>query len=174
LASGVLEWGLPSDKLLLVKDGQTLTLGSLQLQPFTVPHDAREPLQLRCSDGASSLGVLTDLGHGSDHVVQALQACQALLLECNHDSELLAQSAYPPFLKKRIAGPLGHLSNSESAQLASALNHSGLNLLVAAHLSERNNRPDMAQAVLSLALGCGIDDIPVADPLEGTPWYTVQ
>jgi phosphoribosyl 1,2-cyclic phosphodiesterase len=114
------------------------------------------------------------LGHGSDHVVQALQACQALLLECNHDSELLAQSAYPPFLKKRIAGPLGHLSNSESAQLASALNHSGLNLLVAAHLSERNNRPDMAQSVLSLALGCGIDDIPVADPLEGTPWYTVQ
>jgi len=174
LASGVLEWGLPSDKLLLVKDGQTLTLGSLQLQPFTVPHDAREPLQLRCSDGASSLGVLTDLGHGSNHVVQALQTCQALLLECNHDSELLAQSAYPPFLKKRIAGPLGHLSNSESAQLASALNHSGLNLLVAAHLSERNNRPDMAQAVLSLALGCGIDDIPVADPLEGTPWYTVQ
>jgi len=97
-----------------------------------------------------------------------------LLLECNHDSELLAQSAYPSFLKKRIAGPLGHLSNNESAQLASALNHSGLNLLVAAHLSERNNRPDIAQTVLAAALGCSASDIPVADPLHGTPWHTVQ
>ena len=174
LASGVLGWGLPNEQLQLVKDGQTLTLGSLQLHPFTVPHDAREPLQLRCSDGASSLGVLTDLGHGSDHVVEALQNCQALLLECNHDSEMLAQSAYPSFLKKRIAGPLGHLSNNESAHLASALQHKGLNLLVAAHLSERNNRPDMAQTVLAAALGCSASDIPVADPLNGTPWYTVQ
>jgi phosphoribosyl 1,2-cyclic phosphodiesterase len=174
LASGVLEWGLPSDQLHFAKDGQPISLGALQLQPFTVPHDAREPLQLRCSDGAHSLGVLTDLGHGSDHVVQALQACHALLLECNHDSELLSQSAYPSFLKKRIAGPLGHLSNAESAQLASALRHDGLNLLVAAHLSERNNRPDMAQTVLSLALDCAPEDIPVADPLNGTPWYTVH
>ena len=106
--------------------------------------------------------------------MQALQACQALLLECNHDSELLAQSAYPPFLKKRISGPLGHLSNNESAHLATALQHKGLNLLVAAHLSERNNRPDMAQAVLAAALGCSATDIPVADPLHGTPWYTVH
>lgn len=174
LASGVLDWGMPSEQLQFVKDGQVLELGALQLQPFTVPHDAREPLQLRCSDGANSLGVLTDLGHGSDHVIQALQACQALLLECNHDSELLAQSAYPPFLKKRISGPLGHLSNAESAKLATALHHSGLKLLVAAHLSERNNRPDMAQAVLSHALGCAANDIPVADPLEGTCWYTVH
>jgi phosphoribosyl 1,2-cyclic phosphodiesterase len=77
-------------------------------------------------------------------------------------------------LKKRIAGPLGHLSNNESAQLASSLKHKGLNLLVAAHLSERNNRPDMAQAVLADALGCSASDIPVADPLHGTPWFTVQ
>jgi phosphoribosyl 1,2-cyclic phosphodiesterase len=174
LASGVLDWGLPSEQLQFVKDGQTLSLGSLQLQPFTVPHDAREPLQLRCSDGATSLGVVTDLGHGSEHVVQALKACQALLLECNHDSELLAQSAYPVFLKKRISGRLGHLSNSESAQLASDLQHDGLNLLVAAHLSERNNRPDLAQMVLSQAIGCSAQDIPVADPLLGTPWYTVH
>jgi phosphoribosyl 1,2-cyclic phosphodiesterase len=97
-----------------------------------------------------------------------------LLLECNHDSELLAQSAYPEFLKKRISGRLGHLSNSESAQLASDLQHDGLNLLVAAHLSERNNRPDLAQMVLSQAIGCSAQDIPVADPLLGTPWYTVH
>jgi phosphoribosyl 1,2-cyclic phosphodiesterase len=115
----------------------------------------------------TALGVLTDLGHGSDHVVQALQACQALLLECNHDSELLAQSAYPPFLKKRISGPLGHLSNAESAKLATALHHSGLKLLVAAHLSERNNRPDMAQAVLSHALGCAANDIPGGRSFRG-------
>ena len=146
----------------------------MQLHPFTVPHDAREPLQLRCTDGDVNLGVLTDLGHGSSHVVQALQQCHALLLECNHDPELLANSSYPGFLKKRIAGPQGHLSNEESAQLTRALVHPRLNLIVAAHLSERNNRPDLAQAQVALAAGCLPQDIEVADPELGTPWYQVH
>jgi len=146
----------------------------LQITPFTVPHDAREPLQLRCTDGSHHLGILTDLGHGSAHVVQALQHCHALLLECNHDRELLAHSAYPPFLKKRIAGPQGHLSNEESAALAKALVHPQLNLIVAAHLSERNNRPELAQDLLAQATGCSANDIPVADPVNGTPWHVVH
>ena len=174
LACEVAQWGLPSEQCQLARDGQALSIGALQLNPFTVPHDAREPLQLRCTDGDVHLGVLTDLGHGSAHVVQALQHCNALLLECNHDPELLAHSSYPGFLKKRIAGPQGHLSNLESADLARALLHPRLNLIVAAHLSERNNRPALAQEVLAQAAGCQAHDIEVADPLTGTDWYQVH
>ncbi len=174
LACDLDQWGLESGQFQVARDGQAIEVGALQLNPFTVPHDAREPLQLRCTDGDVHLGVLTDLGHGSAHVVQALKACNALLLECNHDPELLANSSYPGFLKKRIAGPQGHLSNLESAELARALLHPQLNLIVAAHLSERNNRPDLAQAVLSQAAGCSAQEIEVADPLTGTGWYQVH
>ena len=174
LACNLDEWDLAADQFQVARDGEAIDLGALQLHPFTVPHDAREPLQLRCTDGDVHLGVLTDLGHGSSHVVQALQQCHALLLECNHDTELLAQSSYPVFLKKRIAGPQGHLSNEESAQLTKALVHPSLNLIVAAHLSERNNRPDLAQHLVALAAGCQPADIQVADPLLGTPWFKVH
>jgi phosphoribosyl 1,2-cyclic phosphodiesterase len=174
LACQLADWGLAANQWHIARDSQTFAVGALELMPFTVPHDAREPLQLRCSDGDRRLGVLTDLGHGSAHVIESLQGCHALLLECNHDPQLLAQSTYPAFLKKRIAGPQGHLSNDESAELAAALVHPGLNLIVAAHLSERNNRPDLAQSILAQAAGCGSADIPVADSLTGTPWFTVQ
>ena len=174
LACQLADWGLPDSQWHIARDQQVFAVGALELTPFTVPHDAREPLQLRCSDGDTHLGVLTDLGHGSAHVIASLQACHALLLECNHDPELLAQSSYPAFLKKRIAGPLGHLSNAESAQLASALVHPRLNLLVAAHLSERNNLPSLARTTLAQAANCPEDDIQVADPLLGTTWFTVQ
>ncbi len=174
LACDLVNWGLSPMQFQVARDGQAIAVGALQLHPFTVPHDAREPLQLRCTDGDVHLGVLTDLGHGSSHVVKALQQCNALLLECNHDPELLANSSYPGFLKKRIAGPQGHLSNEESALLTRALVHPQLNLIVAAHLSERNNRPDLAQAELALAAGCTARDIEVADPELGTPWYQVH
>jgi phosphoribosyl 1,2-cyclic phosphodiesterase len=174
LASHFFDWGLPVSQCHIASDSQIFEMGCLQITPFTVPHDAREPLQLRCTDGSHHMGILTDLGHGSAHVVQALQHCNALLLECNHDSELLANSAYPPFLKKRISGPQGHLSNDESGELAKSLVHPQLNLIVAAHLSERNNRPDLAQDILARATGCVAADIPVADPLTGTPWHSVH
>lgn len=79
-----------------LRDGEAVALGRLQLTPYTVPHDAMEPLQLRCSDGASHLGVLTDAGSITPHLLAHLQGCQALLLECNHDAQMLAQSRYPP------------------------------------------------------------------------------
>ncbi len=167
-------WELPQSQIQFASDATPFSVGCLDITPFTVPHDAREPLQLRCSDGAHHLGVLTDLGHGSLHVIQALQGCHGLLLESNHDPDLLARSAYPPFLKQRIAGPQGHLSNQEAAQIAKALQHEHLNLLVAAHLSERNNAPALAQNCLAEALNCPLSDIPVADPQNGTAWHTVH
>jgi phosphoribosyl 1,2-cyclic phosphodiesterase len=152
------------------RDGEPIDLGGLQLLPFTVPHDAREPLQLRCTDGSATLGILTDLGHATAHVMAHLKACDALLLECNHDSELLNQSSYPPFLKRRVSGQYGHLSNAAAGHIASAVAHSGLKHLVAAHLSAKNNRPELVQAAMLKALGCHSSDIVVAGAASGTPW----
>ena len=154
------------------RDGQPFSIGALEIAPFTVPHDAREPLQLSCTDGNRQLGILTDLGHASSHVIKALQGCHALLLETNHDPKSLSQSAYPAFLKKRISGSLGHLSNDQSAQLLQQLLHPGLSQVIAAHLSERNNSPEMARQALVGVLGCAANDIPVAQPQNISGWFT--
>ncbi|MDW5442976.1 MBL fold metallo-hydrolase [Polaromonas sp. SM01] len=155
------------------QDGVAIDLGGLQLTPFTVPHDAREPLQLTCTDGAVKLGILTDLGHATAHVLAHLQQCDALLLESNHDSDLLAASSYPSFLKRRVSGQFGHLSNAAAAQIAQTVSHPGLKHLVAAHLSQQNNRSDLVQDLLSQALGCSRADIVVADASSGTPWLAL-
>ena len=155
------------------RDAQAIDLGGLQVMPFTVPHDAREPLQLTCSDGASKLGVLTDLGHSTTHVLAHLGHCQALLLECNHDPELLAASGYPVFLKKRVGGPHGHLANADAAAIARTVQHAGLHRVVAAHLSEQNNRPELVRAALAAALGSDALAIDIAHALLGTPWVDV-
>ncbi len=157
----------------LACDGVAISVGDLCATPFTVPHDAREPLQLRCSDGANSLGILTDLGHATPHVLQQLALCQALLLECNHDVDLLSGSVYPPFLKRRVGGKWGHLSNVDAAQIARDLQHPGLSTVVAAHLSRQNNQPALARAALATALACSESDIGVADQAMGTDWLPV-
>lgn len=159
--------------LRLAGDTIRFEVGTLQVCPFTVPHDAREPLQLRCSDGDRQLGILTDLGHASDHVLENLRDCHAVLLECNHDPALLAASNYHPALKRRVGGPYGHLSNEAAGGIALALHHPGLRTLVAAHLSAQNNRPELARQVLAEALGCDATDIQVADQHAGTAWITV-
>lgn len=157
----------------LASDGNTIDLGALQITPFTVPHDAREPLQLSCTDGKRKLGVLTDLGHATPHVLEQLAFCHALLLECNHDTTLLTQSSYPAFLKRRVGGLQGHLSNDAAAQIARSLQHDGLQYLVASHLSEQNNRPELARRAMAEALNCQRDDIVVADARLGSPWLSL-
>jgi phosphoribosyl 1,2-cyclic phosphodiesterase len=165
---------LDFDGLLNVaQDGVEVDLTEICVTPFTVPHDAREPLQLRCTDGSRHLGVLTDLGHSTDHVLSHLAQCHALLLECNHDAGMLESSAYPAFLKRRIGGRYGHLSNEDSAKIAKALDHPGLEHIVAAHLSQQNNRPELALAALAAALGREPGDIGVATQVAGCEWVTV-
>ena len=160
-------------QLHLARDGVQIGIGDLSLQPFTVPHDAREPLQLVCSDGARRLGVLTDLGHATPYVLARLAGLDALLLECNHDSDLLAQSAYPAFLKHRVGGNYGHLSNAAAGAIARAVTHDRLRHVVAAHLSEQNNRPDIVRRVLADALGGTESDMLTANASEGSPWLDV-
>ena len=154
-------------------DGAGIDLGEMCVTPFTVPHDAREPLQLHCSDGAVRLGVLTDLGHATAHVLEQLSRCDALLLECNHSPELLAVSSYPPFLKRRVGGNYGHLSNASAAAIARAVSHPRLKAVVAAHLSLQNNRPHLAAAALAEALDWDADRVGIADAVYGTDWIGV-
>jgi phosphoribosyl 1,2-cyclic phosphodiesterase len=123
--------------LRLVCDSQAFEVGALEVRPFTVPHDAREPLQLTCSDGAVRMGVLTDLGHATAHVLEQLSGCRSLLLECNHDPQMLAAGSYPPFLKRRVGGDWGHLANEAAAAIALAIQPHGLQPVMAAHLSEQ-------------------------------------
>ena len=151
-------------------DSNAVEIGALQFRPFTVPHDAREPLQLTCTDGAARLGVLTDLGHATAHVLQQLAGCHSVLLECNHDAGMLAASAYPPFLKRRVGGDWGHLANEAAAAVALAIQPHGLRQVVAAHLSEQNNRPELARRAVAQALGWDEDDILVADGRSGCGW----
>ena len=107
-------------------------------------------------------------------MIANLQRCDALLLECNHDREMLANSSYPASLKARIGGRLGHLANDTAAQILADCLHPGLKHLVAAHLSERNNSPALARAALAPVCGGATDDIVVADPMRGFDWLDLR
>jgi len=137
-------------------DGEHIAIGDLEFLPYTVPHDAREPLQYAVGDGARRLGILTDVGQATPHLIDALGGCDALVLECNHDRQMLAESTYPPSLKRRIGGPFGHLSNHTSAEILAAIDKRQLTAVVGAHLSKQNNTPALAQAALSRVLDAGV------------------
>lgn len=157
----------------LCRDGDRLAIGDLELFPYTVPHDAREPVQYVASDGDKRLGVLTDAGQSTSHLIQALEACHALLLECNHDRDMLENSAYPAFLKRRIGGAYGHLANETSAEILQALDKSKLTRVVGAHLSQQNNTPALVQAALESVLGTSFDGIHIACQDDGFAWLDV-
>lgn len=148
-------------------------IGELEVQPFPVPHDAREPVQYVFSDSAHRLGILTDIGEITPHVRDVLSGCDALVLECNHDAAMLAASSYPLSVKRRIAGRFGHLENAAAAGLLGQIDCSRLQHLVAAHLSERNNSPGLAVRALARALGCAEHWIGVATPDSGFDWRQI-
>lgn len=156
------------------RDGEAIAIGALELHPFTVAHDAEEPLQLRCSDSVRQLGVLTDAGSITTHMLASLQGCNALLLECNHDRAMLATSRYPASLKARIGGRFGHLANDTSAEILAACLHDGLRHLVAAHLSQENNRPELVRQSLAANWTGAREEIVIADPQRGFAWITID
>lgn len=156
------------------RDGDPFSIGDLLLTPYTVPHDAREPLQYCATDGASKLGVLTDVGQATPHVVQALNGCDALVLECNHDPKMLADSVYPASLKRRIRSPYGHLSNQVSSSILAELDQSRLKKVVGAHLSQTNNTHELARAALLAGLHTNQTEVMVACQQRGLGWISVQ
>ena len=156
--------------LCIVNGRQSFFVDGMQLLPFTVPHDAREPVQFVLSDGARKLGVLTDIGAPTAHVAQMLSGLDALVLECNYDCDMLWAGSYPKWLKQGIAGPFGHLDNEDSARLLAALDCSRLKHLIGAHLSQQNNRPALARSALARALKCDEAWIGLATQDDGFGW----
>jgi phosphoribosyl 1,2-cyclic phosphodiesterase len=149
------------------------SIGAIEVRPYTVPHDAREPVQFVLSDGAVRLGVLTDTGQPTPHIAQSLSGVDALVLEFNHDLDMLMNGPYAAPLKKRIAGRLGHLSNDASAQLVRAMDCSRLQHAIAAHLSQQNNTPELARAAFAGALNCAPDWIGIATQHDGFAWREI-
>ena len=149
-----------SHRLLCFNSEDSFAIGSLQVKAVTVPHDAAEPCQYRLSSGGRSLGILTDLGSITPHVLDNYRDCHSLLLEFNHDLPMLQAGSYPPALKRRVGGDWGHLNNLQAAQLLRDLGAGRPGQLVVAHVSENNNSRQRAEEAL----------LSVLDSLEGVVW----
>lgn len=154
----------------IIDSHEAFAINDFHVQPFPVPHDAREPVQFVLSDGKQRLGVLTDTGTSTPCIENMLNGCDGLVLECNHDLEMLMNGPYSRPLKKRVSGRLGHLDNHTSAGLLSRLDNSKLKHLLAAHLSAKNNLPHLARNALSTVLGCAPEWIGIADQELGFDW----
>lgn len=160
-------------RLSLIDSHTPFAIGDLEIHPYPVPHDAREPSQFVFSDGDRRLGLLTDTGDSTPHIERMLSGIDALVLECNHDLDLLMNGSYPPTLKRRISGRYGHLDNETAARLLSGIDCSRLQHFIAAHLSAQNNTPELARAAVSAALNCDGAWVGIATQGEGLPWRQI-
>jgi phosphoribosyl 1,2-cyclic phosphodiesterase len=145
----------------------------LEVQPFPVPHDAREPVQFVFGDGDRRLGVLTDVGCSTPHIEAMLGGVDALVLECNHDAAMLERGPYPAGLKRRVGGRFGHLENGQSAALLDRLKHDRLQCVMAAHVSKTNNTAGLARRALAQVLECADDEVGVACQATGFDWIEI-
>jgi phosphoribosyl 1,2-cyclic phosphodiesterase len=157
-----------------INSHRAFRIGNLQVQPFPVPHDAREPCQFVFSDGRRRLGLLTDVGSITAHMLQTLDQLDGLILECNHDPAMLAEGPYPAGLKQRVGGPFGHLNNQQAADIIKNISTERLQHLVAAHISEKNNRPELALGCLAEAVGESSSSILAADQPAGMSWLGLE
>jgi phosphoribosyl 1,2-cyclic phosphodiesterase len=153
--------------------GQRLQVGALSINVVAVAHDALEPTQFVFSDGHRRLGVLTDLGSFCPRVLDSYQGLDALMIEANHCRDMLARGRYPYFLKERVGGELGHLNNHQAANLVSELGWQDLQHLVLAHLSSKNNLPQLARQCFVDTLGCDPDWLQLADQDSGLDWREI-
>ncbi len=152
----------------------TITVGDLHIASFPVPHDAREPVQFIVNDGQYRLALLTDTGASTPCIEEHISGCDAMVLECNYDADLLRDNPYyPEYLKKRISGAFGHLRNEDASALLGKIDCTRLKHVVAAHLSQKNNHPDKARAALADALNCRTEWITVADQSHGFDWRSL-
>jgi len=165
--------GMAADLASLVTEfccHEDFTINDIVIQPFPVPHDAREPSQFVFTDGKHRVGLLTDVGMSTPVIEQALSACDALLLEANHDMDMLDNGEYPDHLKYRVSSRLGHLNNVQSAKILEKIDTSRLQHIVAMHLSEKNNSPSIVSPLFSQALNCDQSWIGIADQELGFSW----
>lgn len=162
---------LPSSDVL--NSHKAFVIDDLEINPFPVPHDASEPCQFVVGNGDRRLGVLTDTGSSTPHIEDSLSGVDALILECNHDLDMLENGDYPYNVKERVAGNFGHLNNEQAAKLLTQIDSSSLQHIVAAHISEKHNTAELAQRTLSAALHCQRDWIAVAEQVSGLSWREI-
>lgn len=135
----------------IIRADQTFLVGDIKIQPVPVPHDAREPVQFVFQSSDKKIGVLTDLGSLTPHIFNAYSGCQTILIEANHDLEMLQNGPYPFSLKRRVGGDWGHLNNKQTAEFVSRIESQGcLNQIIIGHISEKNNQIDLVQEALEL------------------------
>lgn len=143
-------------------------LAGVTINPVCVPHDAREPTQFTLSCGDEKIGVLSDLGLATQHVVTQFSDCSCLLLEANHDHAMLMQGRYPPMLKRRVAANYGHLSNEQAARLLEHLAHPQLHVMIG-HISQQNNALGNVFAAFD-GLRDKVASLGVANQSDGFDW----
>lgn len=147
------------------------SIGDLAVVPYPVPHDSREPCQFLFRACDCTLGLLTDTGYITPHIVAILQACDSLILEFNHDSQMLANGPYPPSLQARVGGSHGHLNNHQAVELLKRLQTSRLQHVVASHLSERNNSPELVTELVQRQLPDLNGRFSIASQHDVTDWF---
>lgn len=151
---------------------RAVDLGGIVVEPFPVPHDAALPVGFVIRGDGVRIGIVTDIGHATTLVVERLRGCEVLMVEANHDDDMLVNGPYPWPLKQRVGGRMGHLSNDEAARLLAAAADGGCRAVVLAHLSEKNNRAALARDAAARALadvGVRRLDMRVAERRRPTP-----
>jgi len=156
-----------------IRAGQPLKFGRLVVEPYATPHDAEESVAFVIYFCGFRLGIATDLGRVTPDIRNKLQKLDALLIESNHDVEMLDAGPYPWGTKKRIKSDVGHLSNEACGELLSSVNHSELRLVVLMHMSETNNHPDLARLIAQQALGQDSPNIIIAEQNYPTSLITL-
>ncbi len=144
----------------VIRPDEDLNIGNMKIHPFSISHDAADPVSFRIEDSSGRIGQVTDLGCFDRYILDALQDCDLLYVEANHDLRMLETGPYPYMLKRRIAGNYGHLCNEAAGQMIGLLNNERLQKVILGHLSKENNFPDLAlQAVKAeLSAGFGIEE----------------
>lgn len=143
-------------------------LAGVTVNPVVVPHDAREPTQFVFEQDGKRVGVLSDLGFVTKHVVDQFANCDYLLLEANHDRDMLQRGSYPPALKRRVGGDLGHLSNTQAFELLHRIAHSNLHVVIG-HISDQNNDLGVVSALFA-QLEPRLGSLHIATQREGQEW----
>ena len=138
-----------------IREDEPFEIKDLTINPFTISHDAAQPVGYRIAYGDKKVGICTDLGVYNDYTVECLKGMDALLLEANHDVKMLQVGPYPYYLKQRILGDRGHLSNENSGKLLCRILHDKLQAIVLGHLSKENNLPELAYEAVRMEITMG-------------------
>ena len=152
LTESRLEWSEAEPILERFQAGRRFRIGDIDVEPFTIPHDAVDPVAFCFRAEGLKLGVVTDLGYMPASVKQAIRGCHLLVLESNHDLDMLKVGPYPWFVKQRVMSRVGHLSNHAASEYLGSEFDCASEVLVLAHLSEHNNHPEIARMTAADAL----------------------